>query len=40
MGGGDASPYNKEAVMDLLALGVAGLFFVVSAWLLTALERL
>jgi len=26
--------------MDLLALGVAGLFFVVSAWLLTALARL
>jgi len=26
--------------MDLIVLGVAGLFFVISAWLLTALERL
>jgi len=26
--------------MDLLSLGLAGLFFVISAWLLTILERL
>jgi len=26
--------------MDLLALGLAGLFFVISVWLFTMLERL
>jgi len=31
---------DREATMDLLSLCIAGLFFVISIWLLAALERL
>jgi len=34
------SDRSKEATMDILALGIAWLFFVISIWLFTALERL